>query len=122
MLIRNKEKNKKSRLPTVDEFLKIKPIRLDFEWSFNKEKLVEIKVPKFKGNLGKSFCKIIKKDDTFIANMDKLGSIVWVNCDGKKTVKQILEIINKEFPKEKNIDQRLFLFIQQMKSLNYIDY
>ena len=28
-------------MPTVDEFLKIKPIRLDFEWSFNKEKLVE---------------------------------------------------------------------------------
>jgi len=54
--------------------------------------------------------------------MDKLGSLVWKNCDGRKTVKDILNLLEKEFPDEKNIDQRLFLFIQQMGSLNYIIY
>ena len=112
---------KKDKL-TVDEFLQFRPQRLDFEWETNEEDLVRIKVPKFKSNFGKSFCKLIKKENTFIANLDKLGTIVWKNCDGKNTVKRILEIIKKEFPKEKDIDQRFFLFLQQMKNLKYINF
>ena len=119
MLRKNKEKY---RPPTAEEFLQYRPKRLDFEWSEKADGLVELKVPKFKSNFGKSFCKVIKKDNTFTANMDKLGSLIWKNCDGRKTVKDILNLLEKEFPDEKDIDQRLFLFIQQMGSLNYIIY
>ena len=119
MLRKNKEKY---RPPTAEEFLQYRPKRLDFEWSEKADGLVELKVPKFKSNFGKSFCKVIKKDNMFTANMDKLGSLVWKNCDGRKTVKDILNLLEKEFPDEKDIDQRLFLFIQQMGSLNYIIY
>ena len=122
MLIRNKEKKKKRRLPTVEEFLHYRPRRLDFEWSTNAKGLVEMEVPKFKSNLGKSFCKLIKKENVFTASMDRLGSLVWKNCNGKNTVNQILELAKKEFPEEKDMDQRLFSFIQQIGSLNYIDY
>lgn len=120
MLRRNKERQQ-PRLPTAEEFLQYKPRRLDFEWSEKADGLVELKVPKFGSNFGKYFCKIIKKDNTFTANMDKLGSLVWKNCDGNNTVEQILELIKKEFSEQKNIDQRLFLFLQQMNGLNYID-
>ena len=116
-----KNKPKKHRLPTIDEFLRFKPIRTDLEWSTNEKGLVEIKTPKFKSNFGKSFCKVIKKDNSFTANMDKLGSLVWQNCNGNKTVKQILDLLKKEFPKEENLDQRLILFLQQMYSLKYIN-
>ena len=119
MLRKNK---KKYRPPTTEEFLHYRPRRADFEWSTNVEGLVEIKVPKFESNFGKSFCKVIRKENMFTANMDKLGSLVWKNCDGKNTVKQILKIVKKEFPEEKNIDQRLFSFIQQMGILSYIGY
>ena len=121
MLRRNKEKQS-SRLPTAEEFLQYVPRRLDFEWSTNADGLVQLIVPKFKGNFGKSFLKIVKKDETFTANMDRLGSIVWENCNGFNTVEDILKILKKEFPDEENLDQRLFLFIQQMVSLNYLDY
>ncbi|MFW6122336.1 MAG: PqqD family peptide modification chaperone [Petrotogales bacterium] len=107
---------------SVDEFLQFRPKRQDFEWFTNKEGLIRIKVPKFQSHLGKSFCKFIGKENTFVTNLDKLGTIVWKNCDGKNTVKQILEIIKKELPKEKDIDQRLFLFLRQMKNLRYIDF
>ena len=40
--------------------------------------------------------------------MDRLGSLVWMNCNEKNTVKQILAIIKKEFPDEEKIDKRLF--------------
>jgi hypothetical protein len=115
-----KSKNKKPLIPTEVEFLKYTPKRVDLEWKVNSEGLVEIKIPKFKSNFGKSFCHVIKKEDYFIGNMDKLGSVVWQNCNGVNTVKDVLEIVKKEFPDENNIDQRLFLFIQQLHNLRYI--
>ena len=121
-MLRKKNKQLQPRLPTVDEFLEFIPRRLDFEWQTKEDGLVTMNVPKFTSNFGKSFCKLIKKEDTFVANLDKLGSIVWKNCDGKNTVKQILEILKIEFPDGKNIDQRLFLYLQQMKNLGYIYY
>ena len=117
-----KENKNRYRPPTVDEFLTYIPARLDYEWSVDEEGLVKIKIPKFTSSLGKSFLKIIKKDDKFTANMDKIGSIVWKNSDGKKTVNDILEILKKEFPSENEIDQRLYLFLQQMRALNYLTY
>ena len=121
MLKIKKNKNKKPLIPTEEEFLKYTPRRVDLEWKVNSEGLVEIKIPKFKSNFGKSFCRVIKKDNYFMGNLDKLGSIVWQNCDGINTVKDVLKIVKKEFPDEKNIDQRLFLFIQQLHSLRYLD-
>jgi len=115
-----KSKNKKPLIPTEVEFLKYTPKRVDLEWKVNSEGLVEIKIPKFKSNFGKSFCHVIKKEDYFIGNMDKLGSVVWQNCNGVNTVKDVLEIVKKEFTDENNIDQRLFLFIQQLHNLRYI--
>ena len=119
---KNQNKKAKKRQPTVDEFLQFRPKRIDIEWNLNSKGLVDLKVPKFKSNFGKSFCRVIKRDQYITANLDKIGSIVWQHCDGVKTVEYILEIIKKNFPKEENIDQRLFLFLQQMQSLNYLDF
>ena len=62
----------------------------------------------------------MKKENTFVANFDVIGSLVWKHCDGKNTVQQILDIVKQEFPKGINIDQRLFLFLQQMNALHYL--
>ena len=120
MLKIKKSKNKKLLIPTEIEFLKYTPKRVDLEWKINNIGLVEIKIPKFKSNFGKSFCRVMKKEDYFIGKMDNLGSIVWKNCDGVNTVKNILEILKKEYPDENNINQRLYLFIQQLHNLRYI--
>ena len=69
-------------LPTVEEFFLIKPKRLDFKWFTDEQGLVKLNVPKFNRNIGNSFCKLIKRKNSFIANMDELGSLVWKNCDG----------------------------------------
>ena len=122
MQIRRSKKTKKNLLPTVNQFLRYKPKRIEIEWKKNSNELVEIKIPKFQSTLGKSFCNVIKKDQNFTGHLDKIGSIVWANCDGVKTVEDILKIVKKKFPKEEKIDQRLFLFIQQLINLNYLEY
>jgi hypothetical protein len=48
--------------------------------------------------------------------------MIWNQCDGTTLVKEILAVITKEFPDEKNLDQRLFLFLQQLRALSYITY
>jgi hypothetical protein len=81
---------------------------------------VLVNVPKFTSGFGKKFVKVMKRDNIFTAHLDKLGSSVWKQCDGTVTVKEILEKVTVEFPNEKDIDQRLFLFLQQLYSLCYI--
>lgn len=116
-----KDKKQRNRLPTVEEFLGFIPKKADLEWNLNSDGVVEIKVPKFKSKLGEAFCRFIRKDNIFTARMDKIGTVVWLNSDGEKTVKDILEILKEEFPKEENIDQRLFLFLRKMSSLGYME-
>jgi len=116
-----KKQSKKEKI-IIEEFLNFKPVRENFEWFKTDENLVRIVVPKFKSKLGKKFCKLLGKDDTFTANLDEIGSLVWENCDGKHTVKEILEILEKKFPKEENMLNRLILFLQQMRKLKYINY
>jgi hypothetical protein len=116
-----KRQNNKKRI-TVEEFLNFKPVREDFEWYKTDEDLVRIVVPKFKGSLGKKFCRLLGREETFTVNLDKIGSSVWENCDGKHNVKQILELLEKQFPDEENLIHRLILFLQQMKKLRYINY
>ena len=114
-----KKQNKKI---TVEEFLNFKPVKENFEWFETEDNLVRIVVPKFKSKPGKKFCKLLGKDDTFTANLDRIGSVVWENCDGRHSVKEILEILEKEFPEEENMLSRLIFFLQQMKKLKYINY
>jgi hypothetical protein len=113
---------KRDKLPTTEEFLQFKPKRLEFRWFIDKDGLVRIIVKKFESKIGKTLCKTVKKDNTFTANMDKIGSLIWKCCDGNTTVKKILEAVKNEFPKEEKLDQRLFLFIIQMKNLGYLNY
>ena len=119
MHTKNKQINKK---PTVEEFLQFKPLRLDFKWSTDEEGKVNITIPKFKSNIGMKLCSLLRKDQMIIANMDDLGSVVWKNSDGRKTVEEILKILENAFPDQCNLDQRLYLFIQQMGQLQYLIY
>ncbi|MCX6665035.1 MAG: PqqD family peptide modification chaperone [Euryarchaeota archaeon] len=115
-----KNKKNKPRLTNEAEFLQFTPRRLDFPWETTDDGIVHVTVPKFTSNIGKSFCKLLKKENTFVANFDKIGSLVWRHCDGKNTVQQILDIVKQEFPDGKDIDQRLFLFLLQMNALHYL--
>jgi hypothetical protein len=117
-----KKSKPKPRKPTIDEFLTFRPRRNDFEWSTDEKGLVHITVPKFHSNLGKKFCKLLRREEVMTADMDELGSVVWKHSDGRNTVADILQILEKEFPGQENLDQRLFLFIQQMGQLQYLTY
>lgn len=107
---------------TVEEFLQLKPQRKPFEWNTNEDGTITLKVPKFKREIGKKLCKLLRRKPFFSANLDDIGSLVWKNCDGDTTVQDILNELEKKYPKEEKLDQRLIHFLSQMKKLGYIHY
>jgi hypothetical protein len=121
-LLRKKNKTIQNDEQSYEEYLMLKPKRMDYEWSVDENGLVHIIIPKFNSSIGKKFVKVIKKDQTFTADMDKLGSFVWKLCDGTNTISAILELINNEFKDEESLKDRLFFFFYQMVQLNYIEY
>ena len=48
----NKKNNK---IPTIEEFNRYKPKRLDFKWTINEDGMVSMDVPKFNSKYWKSF-------------------------------------------------------------------
>ena len=114
--------SEEAKKPTVEEFLRFVPIRRDYPWSVDDQGLVHVTVPKFQSSLGKALCRLVRKDNSFQADMDAIGSFVWQRCDGKTSVDEILKVLKETFPDEKNIDQRLFVFLEQMRQLDYLDF
>jgi hypothetical protein len=116
------KKKERSAPPTVEEFLSYIPKRGGYQWTTDDAGLVHITVPKFYNKIGRKFCRFFRRKETFSADMDELGSFVWIHCDGKHSVQDILTKLREQFDDGENMDQRLFLFLQQMKSLNYLTY
>ena len=110
----------KPRPLTVEDMLSFIPEKAEYEWETDEQGLVHIKVPKFEGKLGTTLCRVLQKDEMFTANLDVVGSFVWKQCDGRTSVKEILDRLQKKFPDEEHIDQRLFLFLRQMRQLRYL--
>lgn len=104
-----------------DEFLELKPKRRDFRW-IEEDGKIRIIVPKFRSRIGRSFCRLLGKEENFTANLDEKGSIIWKLCDGRHTVRKILEELQQRYPEEKDLDQRLFLYLYNLKKLGYITY
>ena len=87
------------------------------EW-FEEEELVKIKVQKFKRKSGKWLCKLLRKSDFFIINLDELGSFVWKRIDGEKTIEAILNDLManmRESGGEENLEKRFILFLYMLR-------
>ncbi|MEM1514130.1 MAG: PqqD family protein [Candidatus Thermoplasmatota archaeon] len=93
-----------------------KPVR-NVEW-FEEEGLVRLKVIKFRSKFGKIFCKILKRPDYFIVNLDEVGSFAWKKFDGKNSIDDIMKMIEEKYGKEKA--SGLTIFIKMLEKNEYI--
>ncbi|MBC7081250.1 MAG: PqqD family protein [Thermoplasmatales archaeon] len=93
-----------------------RPIR-NVEW-FEEEGLVRLKIIKFKSKIGKIFCKILKRPDYFIVNLDEIGSFAWRKFDGKNSVGEIMKMIEENYGKEKA--SGFPIFIKMLERNEYI--
>jgi len=127
MILDRLRRKKKPKGPTLrrSDFLRIKPIRSPIvEWEKNEKGEIHIKIPiakireKMKGEK-----KEKKKRSGFLSKffpepkekriqLDEIGSIVWELCDGKKTVKEIIDYLYEKYkllPREAEVSLSSYL-------------
>lgn len=62
------------------------------------------------------FQKLFKTPKQTTLDLDKIGSFVWLQCDGKQNIRQIAKKLERKFPKEAApIYERLITFIRLLK-------
>ncbi len=104
----------------TEQFFRLVPIR-HFEWKTEQEtQNVIILRPRYTSRLGKQFLLPFFKDPFFKIKLDKLGSIVWKNCDGEHTVGEIYNILLQEFKDEEDLEKRLLIFLRQLAREKFI--
>jgi len=66
--------------------------------------------------------KLIKNKKKRIAKikLDKIGSFLWLQCDQKKNVSEIIELAKKKFDDEDKMAERIELFFNQLVSKKFI--
>ncbi len=99
--------------------LEARPVR-KADWIEDEGK-VRIKVIKFKSRFGQWLCRVFKKPNFFFVNLDEIGSFIWKRCNGKKTVKEILEELEETYGKER-MRERLYIFLMALKKYGYIEF
>jgi len=98
------------------DFEKLKPRKLH-PFEFAEKGRIVVLVQKDRNKLLDLFLPKRKKIDERI-KLDFLGSFVWNNCDGEKTVEEIALKMKKEFgkyaePAEKKVNEYIKLFQQK---------
>jgi hypothetical protein len=118
-------KERKKILKTSNT-LDLTPFKL-YSDEVNKENLVTVIVPKFKNELAKKLIVPKLKSADFKINLEKFGSAVWMNIDGKRNVQEIIKMICEKFgdeliQAEERVTKFLFqLYEQKLISFNEIN-
>lgn len=75
-----------------------------------------------KGTLNVVFQKVFKKPKVSMIHLDKKGSFIWKNIDGKMSIYEIGQKLSKEFGDEAQpLYERLLFYINTLHSYKFID-
>lgn len=84
---------------------------------------VSIIVPRARNIIGKHFLDALGLKKTYKINLDEYGSAVWKLCDGKRTVQDIGDELEKKYGKTvEPLYERLAVFIGVLKREGLIDF
>ena len=82
--------------------------------------LIQIKMQKFEGRLGKWLCKVLHKPNYALVHLDKLGSFIWRQCTGDATIDDILMALDKDmgnqFDAEEELEKRTYYFFHMLRN------
>ena len=93
-------------------------------WEINPDtNFVVIKKPKFKNTFLKKYLLPRLKKPDYSVKLDKVGSFVWQNIDGKTTFSEIGEKMKCEFGDSiEPVDDRLGQFINSLRRYDFITF
>lgn len=101
--------------------LEMKPSRKKtIEWE-KKDNAIVLKI-KRDGSIAKILHKLFKTPELITIDLDDIGSFVWEQCGGEKTIYDISEDLKNEFgEKVEPVLERLLQYIKILKGNNLIE-
>lgn len=89
----------------------------------NDDGLITVIIPKFKNKIAVKLVSPRLKSDHFKIKLDKFGSAVWENINGKTKVEKIIKEVKKKFGDElEQEEERITKFIFQLYSQGFISF
>ena len=115
-------KTEKKINKTEVNLLKLVPKRL-IEHNAGKDGIVTLLEPKFKNRFLVKYLRPRVKNPFLKIKLDQIGSAVWLLCDGKRCVGEIVDQMEAKFEKEiEPCIGRLELFLTHLERSNYISF
>lgn len=94
-----------------------------YNFEVNSENLVTILIPKFSNKFLVQHLMPRLRHPYIKIKLDEIGSAVWLEIDGKKTIGEIASILETKFgEKIQPIDERLSKFFAQLNSYHFIKF
>lgn len=91
------------------------------DYEAGEDNIVTLLAPRFRSRFLPEFLKSRLKRKKFKVDLDKIGSFVWLRCDGTRTAGQIADEMAVRFGKEAEpVAERLGIFFGQLEKLRYI--
>jgi len=114
-------KRRDSKGETIN-LLELVPVRT-ISWEKSQEDLVVLLKPKFRHPLlVKNLLPRLKRPHYKI-KLDSVGSFVWEQCDGNRSVKELAENMKERFGEDvEPLYDRLTLFLQSLEKNRFIYY
>jgi len=102
--------------------LELVPQRIS-QWETRENNRIDILVPKLRGKwLGKWLLPKMKKPH-YKVRLDDIGSFVWQQCDGEKTIRQIALCLRENFgEKAEPVFERVCIFFKKLEKGCFINY
>lgn len=115
----SKKENSEQQISVLDTI----PERL-VEWEKDSEKnLAVLHVPRFRKGLLKKWLQPRLKRPHIRVTLDEIGTVVWENCDGKRTVREISKILEDHFgDRVKPVEDRVKLFFTTLFKSDFVRY
>jgi len=102
--------------------LDLTPLKIYLEQK-NDDGLITVIIPKFKNKIAVKLFSPRLKSDHFKIKLDKFGSAVWENINGKTKVEKIIKEVKKKFGDElEQEEERITKFIFQLYSQGFISF
>lgn len=112
------EKAKKRSL----NYLEMHPFR-KYNHQIREGELVDVLVPRFTSKFAQKFILPKMRNPYIRANLDELGSYLWININGKSKVSELIEKMREKFSeKVEPATERVLLFLTQLYKAGFIDF
>ncbi len=95
----------------------------NIKWEKKEDGLIILLREKFQNPFLKKYLLPRLKNPYFRVKLDRIGSFIWEQCNGSRSIKEIAELLQGEFGKDiEPLYERISLFFQSLENSRFINF